>query len=68
MVNYGSLDAEFTGGAVASDGFTLEQFPYAPDHTLYVSLEKDYGNYRMRLDHSRILFFKIIYISDITNK
>ena len=54
MVNYGSLDAEFTGGAVASDGFTLEQFPYAPDHTLYVSLEKDFGPYRMRLDHSRI--------------
>ena len=40
MVNYGSLDAEFTGGAVASDGFALEQFPYAPDHTLYVSLRK----------------------------
>ena len=54
MVNYGSLDAEFTGGAVASDGFALEQFPYAPDHTLYVSLEKDFGAYRMRLDHSRI--------------
>ena len=54
MINYGSLDADFTGGAVASDGFVLEQFPYAPEHTLYVSLEKDFGAYRMRLDHSRI--------------
>jgi len=34
--------------------FFLEQVPYSPETTLYVSLEKDYGNYRMRLDHSRI--------------
>ena len=54
MVNLSTLDSEFTGNKVASDGFLLEQVPYTPETTLYVSLEKDYGNYRMRLDHSRI--------------
>ena len=54
MVNLGTLDSEFTGNKVASDGYLLEQVPYSPETTLYVSLEKDYGSYRMRLDHSRI--------------
>ena len=54
MVNFSTLDAEFTGNQIASDGFLLEQVPYTPESTLYVSLEKDYGNYRVRLDHSRI--------------
>ena len=54
MVNLGTLDSEFTGNKVASNGYLLEQVPYSPETTLYVSLEKDYGTYRMRLDHSRI--------------
>ena len=54
MVNLSTLDSEFTGNKVASDGYKLEQVPYSPETTLYVSLEKDYGTYRMRLDHSRI--------------
>ena len=54
MVNLSTLDSEFTGNQIASDGFLLEQVPYSPETTLYVSLEKDYGNYRIRLDHSRI--------------
>ena len=54
MVNLSTLDSEFTGNKVASDGFLLELVPYSPETTLYLSLEKDYGNYRMRLDHSRI--------------
>ncbi len=54
MVNISTLDSEFTGNKVASDGFLLEQVPYTPKETLYLSLEKDYGKYRMRLDHSRI--------------
>ncbi|MDA9652323.1 TonB-dependent receptor [Pseudomonadota bacterium] len=54
MINLGTLDSEFTGNKVASDGYKLEQVPYSPETTLYVSLEKDYGSYRMRLDHSRI--------------
>jgi iron complex outermembrane receptor protein len=54
MVNLGTLDSEFTGNQVASDGYLLELVPYSPETTLYVSLEKDYGTYRMRLDHSRI--------------
>ena len=54
MVNLSTLDSEFTGNQVASDGYLLEQVPYSPKETLYVSLEKDYGNYRMRLDYSRI--------------
>jgi len=54
MVNLGTLDSEFTGNKVASDGYKLEQVPYSPETTLYISLDKDYGNYRMRLDHSRI--------------
>ena len=44
MVNLSTLDSEFTGNKVASDGFLLEQVPYTPETTLYVSLEKDYGN------------------------
>ena len=54
MVNLSTLDSEFTGNQVASDGFHLEQVPYSPETTLYVSLEKDFGKHRMRLDHSRI--------------
>jgi len=54
MINLGTLDSAFTGDKSASDGYKLEQVPYSPKTTLYVSLEKDYGNYRMRLDHSRI--------------
>ena len=54
MVNLSTLDSKFTGNKVASDGFLLELVPYSPETTLYLSLEKDYGNYRMRLDHSRI--------------
>jgi len=54
MVNLSTLDSEFTGNQIASDGFLLEQVPYSPETTLYASLEKDYGNYRIRLDHSRI--------------
>jgi len=54
MVNLSTLDSQFTGNKVASDGFLLELVPYSPETTIYVSLEKDYGNYRMRLDHSRI--------------
>ena len=54
MVNLSTLDSEFTGNQIASDGFLLEQVPYSPETTLYASLEKDFGNYRIRLDHSRI--------------
>jgi|TARA_B110000483_G_C18185552_1_gene538777 iron complex outermembrane receptor protein len=54
MLNIGTLDSEFTGNKVASDGFKLEQVPYSPETTIYASLEKDFGDYRMRLDHSRI--------------
>ena len=54
MLNLSTLDSEFTGNQVASDGFLLEQVPYSPETTVYASLEKDFGNYRMRLDHSRI--------------
>ena len=54
MVNLSTLDSEFTGNKRAGDGFLLEQLPYTPETTIYVSLEKDFGKYRMRLDHSRI--------------
>ena len=54
MINLSTLDSEFTTDLVASDGFLLEQLPYTPETTIYASLEKDFGNYRMRLDHSRI--------------
>ena len=53
MVNFGHLDPKYTGGAVAGDGFEIEQFPYTPENSLYVSLEKDFGTYRVRLDHNR---------------
>jgi iron complex outermembrane receptor protein len=52
--NYGSLDSEYTESVLAPDGFAPELFPYAPQSMIFASLEKDFGNYRMRLDHSRI--------------
>jgi iron complex outermembrane receptor protein len=54
MLNWGYLDPEFTGNTIASDGFALEQFPYAPNHSVYLAVEKNYGDFRVRLDHSRI--------------
>lgn len=54
MLNWGYLDPEFTGNTSASDGFTIEQFPYAPNHSVYLAVEKNYGDFRVRLDHSRI--------------
>jgi len=54
MINLSTLDSEFTTDLVASDGFLLENLPYTPETTIYASLEKDFGNYRMRLDYSRI--------------
>lgn len=53
-LNYGSLDSEYTESVVAPDGFAPELFPYAPESMIYASLEKDFGDYRMRLDHSRV--------------
>ena len=53
MVNFGHLDPKYTDSKTATDGFQIEQFPYSPKNSLYVSLEKDFGNYRVRLDHNR---------------
>mgnify|MGYP001258737116 FL=1 len=53
-LNYGSLDSEYTESVIAPDGFAPELFPYAPESMIYASLEKDFGNYRVRLDHSRV--------------
>ena len=54
MINFSTLDSEFTGNKVANDGFLLENIPYSPEKTMYLSLEKDYGSYRVRLDHTRV--------------
>ena len=53
-LNYGSLDSKYTESVLAPDGFSPDLFPYAPESMIFASLEKDFGNYRMRLDHSRI--------------
>ena len=53
-LNFSTLDSEFTGNKTAQDGFLLENIPYSPEKTLYASLEKDFGAYRVRLDHTRI--------------
>tara|TARA_B100001109_G_scaffold63675_1_gene52125 strand:- start:1350 stop:3536 length:2187 start_codon:yes stop_codon:yes gene_type:complete len=53
-LNYGNLDSEYTESVIAPDGFAPELFPYAPETMIYASLEKDFGNYRVRLDHSRV--------------
>ena len=53
-LNYGSLDSKYTESVMAPDGFAPELFPYAPETMIYASLEKDFGTYRMRLDHSRV--------------
>jgi len=53
-INLSTLDSEFTGNKFAADGFLVELVPYSPDLTAYVSLERDFGNFRMRLDHTRV--------------
>ena len=53
-INLSTLDSEFTGNKIAGDGFLVELVPYSPDLTAYVSLERDFGNFRMRLDHTRV--------------
>ena len=53
-LNYGNLDSKYTESVMAPDGFAPELFPYAPESMIYASLEKDFGNYRIRLDHSRV--------------
>ena len=53
-LNFSTLDSEFTGNKTAQDGFLIENIPYSPEKTLYASLEKDFGAYRVRLDHTRI--------------
>jgi len=53
-LNYGNLDSKYTESVMAPDGFSPEIFPYAPQTMIYASLEKDFGTYRMRLDHSRV--------------
>ena len=53
-LNFSTLDSEFTGNKTAQDGFLLENIPYSPEKTLYASLEKDFGAYRVRLDHTRV--------------
>ena len=52
-VNYGYLDGEMEPAPTA-DGGIASNLMYAPDDTLYVSLEHDFGNYRLILDHHRI--------------
>ena len=53
-LNFSTLDSEFTGNKTAQDGFLIENIPYSPEKTLYASLEKDFGAYRVRLDHTRV--------------
>ncbi len=53
-LNFSTLDSEFTGNKTAQDGFLLENIPYSPEKTLYASLEKDFGSFRVRLDHTRV--------------
>ena len=53
-LNFSTLDAETTGNKRAQDGFLVNNIPYSPEKTLYASLEKDFGAYRVRLDHTRV--------------
>ncbi|MFL2718004.1 MAG: TonB-dependent receptor [Gammaproteobacteria bacterium] len=53
-LNISTLDSEFTGNKSAGDGFLLEHIPYSPETNIFIALEQDYGNYRVRLDHSRV--------------
>ena len=53
-LNFSTLDAETTGNKRAQDGFLVNNIPYSPEKTLYTSLEKDFGAYRVRLDHTRV--------------
>jgi len=53
-VNFSTLDSEATGNQIAQDGFLVNNIPYSPEKTLYASLEKDFGAYRVRLDHTRV--------------
>ena len=51
-VNYGWLDiGGYTGRNIAADGFALEAFPYSPEHTWFLTYERDFSNWTLRLDH-----------------
>ena len=53
-LNISTLDSEFTGNKSAGDGFLLELITYSPETNIFIALEQDCGNYRVRLDHSRV--------------
>ncbi len=53
-LNFSTLDSELNGNKIAGDGFLVNNLPYSPEKTLYASLEKDFGAYKVRLDHTRV--------------
>ena len=54
-INFGYLDiGGYTGNNVAGDGFSLQAFPYSPQDTVFLTYEKDFANFILRLDHEHV--------------
>jgi len=54
-LNIGILDiGGYTENSLATDGFALEAFPYSPDESIYLSYERDFSDFTLRVDHEHI--------------
>ena len=54
-INLGLIDiGGYTGNNLASDGFALEAFPYSPKETIFLSYERDFSDFTLRVDHEHV--------------
>ena len=54
-INMGILDiGGYTGNNVAGDGFSLQAFPYSPKNTTFITYERDFEDFTLRLDHEMV--------------
>lgn len=44
----------YTGNNYASDGFVLQAFPYSPQDTYFLSYERDFSNFTLRIDQEHV--------------
>ncbi|MEY2972428.1 MAG: TonB-dependent receptor [Gammaproteobacteria bacterium] len=54
-INVGLLDiGGYTGNNLASDGFALQAFPYSPQDTIFLTYERDFADFTLRVDHEHV--------------
>ena len=54
-LNMGILDVGgYTGNNYASDGFILQAFPYSPQDTYFLTYERDFEDFTLRIDHEHV--------------